>query len=403
MSRIIQIEEPQNKPVPFSIFSYGFRPFFLAAGIYAILPLIPWVLYLTGTFDPNIPLQHWHAHEMLFGFVAAGINGFLLTALPNWTGTPPLTGTGLKRIFYFWLIGRIAFWLFLFIDHPLIGYVLFLDLLLPIAQSIRITRIVTATQNKRNFIFIGILSMLAIANLLIILDLNKLTEGTAQMGALFAVNIIMITIAVVGGRVTPNFTRSYLQQKGIAEEIRSFPMIEKLAIGLLILNALTDLIVPHSMISYSIALLACGVHAFRFSHWQMYKILHYPLLWVLHAGYLWLILTLFLKGSESLLGLPYHLYVHAFTVGAIGLYMLGIMTRATLGHTGRPLSIGPSIIIVYLLIFVAAILRTVAPFFPEHYTEAMVSTMLLWTVAFALYLYVYAPILTRPRVDGKPG
>lgn len=403
MSRILQIEEPLNKREPFSIFSYGFRPFFLAAGIYAILPLIPWALYLTGNFDPNIPLQSWHAHEMLFGFVAAAISGFLLTAIPNWTNTPPLTGKGLKHFFCFWLSGRIAFWLFLFIDHPFIGTLLFLDLLLPVAQGIRITRIFAATKSKRNFIFIGIMGGLAIANLLVILDLNGFTQGTAQLGAIFAPNIIMITIAVIGGRVTPNFTRSYLQQKGIANNIRSFPIIEKLAIGLLVLNALADLMVPHSSISYGVALLACAVHAVRFSGWQMHKILHQPILWVLHIGYLWLILALFFKGSEALLDLPYHLYLHAFTLGAVGMYMLGIMARASLGHTGRPLIVSKTITAAYLLVLCAAIIRVTVSFYPEYYVQGMVAAIVCWVIAFTLYVWVYAPILTRPRVDGKPG
>lgn len=402
MNAPIEISEPAQKE-KFSIFSYGFRPFFLAAGIYAILPLIPWALFLSGNFDPEIPLQSWHAHEMLFGFVAAAISGFLLTAIPNWTNTSPLTGSGLKKLFLFWLSGRIAFWLFLIFPHPIFGYLLFLDLLLPIAQGIRITRIITSTGNKRNLIFIGIMSVLAMANLLVILDLNNITNNTAQIGAILAPNIIMIMIAVVGGRVTPNFTRSYLQQQNIKANIRTFPIIEKLAIGLLALNAVIDIIIPHSTTSYTIALIACAIHTIRFSQWESLKTLNDPIVWILHLGYAWLVVTLFLKGAEGFMDIPYNLYLHAFTVGAVGTYILGIMTRATLGHTGRPLQVSTTIRVAYLFILTAATIRIMTPFYTEFYTSGMMLTTALWVGAFALYLWVYVPILTSPRIDGKEG
>lgn len=403
MSRVIQLEEYSSKRNNFSIFSYGFRPFFLAVGIYAVLPLIPWALYLTGYFATGTNLQSWHAHEMLFGFVAAGISGFLLTAIPNWTGTAPLTGNGLKLFFCFWLSGRLAFWLFLFLDSPYAGYLLFLDLLLPIAHGIRITHILITTKNTRNFIFIGIMAALVIADLMFILDMNHFTDGTSRTGAIFTVNIIMMMVAVIGGRVTPNFTRSYLQQQNIAGNIGSFPIVESLAIGLLVLNALADVITPHSNISYSIAILACAVHAIRFSRWQTSKIMHQPILWVLHAGYLLLVVTLFLKGSETFLNLPYNLYLHAFTVGSAGLYILGIVTRASLGHTGRPLIIKPAVTAAYLLVICAVVVRVTSAFYAEHYINGMIVTIAFWSAAFLLYLKVYAPILTRPRVDGRPG
>ncbi len=401
MAELIQIDEPSKEK--FSIFSYGFRPFFLAASIAAILPLIPWTLYLLDMFEPTISLKTWHAHEMLFGFVAAGISGFLLTAIPSWTNTPPLTGTGLKYFVYFWLAGRIAFWLFLVFEHPIFGYLLFLDLLLPIAQTMRITKIFIKTKSKRNFIFIAIMAALAVANILVILELNNITSNTAMIGAIFAPNIIMITIGVIGGRVTPNFTRSYLKQRNIKAEIRTFPLIEKLALGLLIFNAIIDLIIPHSTISYTIAICAAIAHLIRFSQWQSIKTLGNPMVWVLHLGYLWLIIALFFKGTESWLELPYNLYLHSFTIGAVGIYLLGIMSRAALGHTGRKLIAYRRITIAYLLLLAAAIIRTATPFYTEFFTLGMVSTTILWVIAFGLYLWVYLPILTSPRIDGRAG
>lgn len=407
MNRIIHIEEPRgrrrDREEGFSIFSYGFRPFFLAAGIYAILPLIPWALYLSGVFEPTISLQAWHAHEMLFGFIAAGASGFLLTAIPNWTGAPPMIGTRLKGLFLCWLAGRFVFWLYLFVDHSVLNYLLFIDLLLPILHGTHITRILMGTKQKRNYIFIGIMTMFVIANSLFILEFNNLTSNTAQVGGLFIANIVMVMIAIVGGRVTPNFTRSWLRTQNIEENIRSFPWIEKMAIGSLIVNATLELFIPDSSPVYAVALFAAVVHLIRFSQWNSLKTLYNPALWVLHLGYFWLIASLFLKAFEGWLNLPYHLYLHAFTVGAVGSYMLGIMSRAALGHTGRALSVSPPITTAYLLILAATLIRIATPFYPEYFVEGMVSTIALWSAAFALYVWVYAPILTSPRVDGKPG
>lgn len=392
---------PEKNP-DFSIFSYGFRPFFLAAGIYAILALIPWVLFLMELTEPTRPLQSWHAHEMLFGFVGAGFCGFLLSAIPNWTNTKPITGSALKGLVSLWLLGRVVFWAYLFIDYPIMNYLLFLDLLLPMALTAIASHIFITTQNNRNFIFIAILLALTCANLLTILDLTGLSYTKAS-GAIFATNIIMIAISVIGGRVTPTFTRNYLTQHNIPCTIEKFPTVEKIALAAIILNALIDLFMPHSMPAYLVALLACTVHAMRASQWCAMKTLGNPILWVLHLGYLWMIIALFLKGTEEIFSLPYNLYLHAFTIGTIGLFMIGIMSRASLGHTGRPLIVRPEITTAYILILISAGARTLTPFFPGYTKIGMVLTSSLWIMAFALFLWVYLPILTKQRIDGKPG
>lgn len=394
---------PIGKSQSFSIFSYGFRPFFLASSVYAILPLIPWMLYLMGGFQPSIAITTWHAHEMLFGFVGAGISGFLLTSMPKWTNTPPLIGDGLKQFFGLWLAGRLAFWAFLFFDHPVFGYLLFVDLLLPAAQTLRMRRLLVSTQNKRNYIFIAILASLVIANLLIITDLNNITSNTASLASILAPNIIMVTIAVIGGRVTSSFTRSYFQQTNHTIELLKFPVLEKAALYLLVLNAIFDLISPHSTASYTVAMIACIAHGLRLLCWKSLKTLNNPMVWILHLGYFWLVFALFLKAMEGVLGLPNNLYLHAFTLGSVGTYMLGIMTRAALGHTGRDLIATPIIVVSYLLISLAALIRITCPFFPDFYTVGMGLAGLFWIISYTIYLSEYALILTSPRVDGQPG
>ncbi len=314
-----------------------------------------------------------------------------------------MTGVRLKRLFLCWLAGRLVFWLYLFVDHPVLNYLLFIDLLLPILHGTHITRILTGTKQRRNYIFIGIMMMFVIANSLFILEFNKITENTAQIGGLFIANIVMVMIAIIGGRVTPNFTRSWLRTQNIEENIRSFPLIEKLAIGSLVVNAALELFIPDSFTIYAVALFAAIIHLIRFSQWNSLKTLNNPVLWVLHLGYFWLVVSLFLKAFEGWLDIPYHLYLHAFTLGAVGSYMLGIMSRAALGHTGRVLSVSLPITTAYRLILVAVLIRIATPFYPEYFVEGMVSAIILWSAAFALYVWVYVPILTSPRVDGKPG
>lgn len=403
----VAVKSQQMTPKNFSIFTYGFRPFFLLAGVYAILPILPWGLNLAGFLQPSVPMQTWHAHEMIFGFVAAGISGFLLSAIPNWTNTSPIIGKDLKRLVYYWLIGRFVFWLYLFFDHPIFGYLLFLDLMLPVSQTLRFSKIFITTGNKRNFIFIGILLALTSANLLLICELNGFLEEIgierSGLGSILATNIIMIAIVVIGGRVTPNFTRNYLQLKNSTYIISKSTYIEKPAYLLIILNALVDLFMPHSNLSYAIAFLAGAVHLWRLSGWGGLKVLDNPIVWVLHLGYLWLVIALLLKGLEGIFNLPYNYYLHSFTVGTIGLYMIGIMSRAALGHTGRTLIVSHLITAAYLLLLGAVIIRSFAPFLGSYSNSAMLATIIFWSVAYFLYVWVYFPILIQPRVDGKPG
>ncbi len=385
------------------LFSQGFRPFFLAAATYAIVAIIPWILYLSNQLSPLIPMQIWHGHEMLFGFVSAGITGFLLTAIPHWTNTDPLSGSKLRNLFLFWLSGRIVFWLFIFFDHKIFGYLLFIDLLLPIIQTIRITRIFVISKNYRNLIFSAIMAMLVSANLLVILELNNITTNTASIGAIFAPNVIMLTIAVIGGRVTPNFTRNYLMRKGIEANITSSTAIEISAIVILLLNILCDIIYPHTTISYFIAFVAFIIHTLRFSKWNSLKTTAEPLVWVLHLGYIWLLITLLLKASENLLELPYNLYLHSFTIGVVGTYLLGIMSRAALGHTGRKLQANNSMAIMYILVSAAAMIRIISPFFADYFLYGMILTTILWIFAFALYLIIFSHILLTPNIVQDDG
>ncbi len=308
----------------------------------------------------------------------------------------------MKSLVILWFLGRIVFWLFLFFDHPVFGYLLFIDLLLQVALTRMIARALIATKNKKNYIFIFISSALLIANLLIILGINKISD-TETLGAILATNLILITLAIVGGRVTSNFTRNYLKNKNSNYEMGKYKSLEKPALYLLVFIAIIDLIAPHTHLSYGIALLTALVHLLRFSKWDSFKVLDHPILWVLHLGYLWLIAALFLKGAEGIFTLPYNFYLHSLTMGAMGLFMIGIMSRAALGHTGRPLIVQPVMSIAYYALLIAVILRLVSQIYIDVQILSMVTAAILWCLAFSIYLCLYLPILTKPRVDGNPG
>ena len=397
-----KINEQVNKP--FSVFSYGFRPFFLAAGIYAILSLVPWMLYLFDFIQPKITMYVWHAHEMLFGFVAAAISGFLLTAIPKWTNTPPLSGTGLKLFFIYWIVGRIAFWLILFFDHPIFTNLLFLDLILPVLQGLRISRIIIKSKNYRNLIIVAIIGTLALANFLIILELNQVIDGIGKIGSILAPNIIMLMIAIIGGRITKNFTQNYYNKAGIQYTVKTFSLIEFLAISLLVFQVAADILFQNSHLSSSVTLFAAVIHTVRWSLWRGLHTRKNPLLCVLHVAYFALIVALFLKSAEHWFSLPNHIYIHVFALGAAGLFIMAVMSRATLGHTARELKANTTTVIAYVLIILAAFTRTGTEFLdPAYFNTGMALTTVLWSTGFIFFVFVYGPMLVRPRIDGLPG
>jgi len=185
--------------------------------------------------------------------------------------------------------------------------------------------------------------------------------------------------------------------------VRSYRLVEICAIGILLLQLVGDLVIPHTGLTYGIALTAALIHLIRFSGWNSFKVVDNPILWVLHVGYAWFIMALFLKGAEGWLNLPYHLYLHAFIIGTIGMFILGIMSRASLGHTGRALQVSRGMTVAYVLMFFAAIVRTTSPFIPEFNVAILQAVILIWIVSFLLFLRDFVPILTSPRIDGKPG
>jgi uncharacterized protein involved in response to NO len=386
-------------------FAYGFRPFFLLAGLDAIANMAVWLfVFFRPESWPQTALapMYWHAHEMLFGFIAAAIGGFLLTAVPGWTGRASYSGTPLVALSGLWLAGRIAMWPPMPIP-PMAAAAI--DLAFFPALVVTLTPSLIRARKLRNLPFLVLLTALFLANLAFHLGTLGILPAGEHIGLGVAADIVCILIVIVGGRIIPAFTKSGLMRYGVHVPVVSRPIFEYLAIGSIIAVLAADSVAPLTPLGGAVALAAGVIQAIRLGQWQGQRVWRDPLIWVLHLGYAWLCLGLILKGVWILFAAPFAAkWVHALTVGAFTTMILAVVTRASLGHTGRQLIAPASIASAYLLITLAALVRVFAPvFFPDNYSGVIASAGVLWIAAFGVFLWVYAPILVTPRVDGRPG
>lgn len=398
-------QRPAQRPAQrFVLFAYGFRPFFLLAGLFALFGVLTWLLAFAHGFWPaeGPGALSWHAHEMLFAFVAAAIAGFLLTAVPNWTGRggfgPPL----LIALTLLWLAGRWAMSP-LFPFGPMAAAAL--DLAFLPALAVLIGGRLLQAGNYRNLPILAVLLVFAAANLLIHLERTGIAADTAQAGQMLAVNLTLLLVVLIGGRIVPSFTLSTLRRTGQAVEIAQ-PRALEIACLLSVLAVLAiDLAIPGGMAAGIAAALAALLNGGRLGLWKGHRTAGDPLLWVLHVGYLWIPLGLALKAAWLLAGAGIGVnWMHALTFGGFSTMILAVMTRATLGHTGRPLRAAPATVASYVLLTLGALVRVFGPaLFPAHTLPSIAAAGLLWMTAFALFLLVYGPILTGPRADGRPG
>jgi len=395
---VLHIEDLKQRPplTGWAPFALGFRPFFLSAGIYAVLLMALWLLVLRGVITPGeLPPPVWHGHEMLFGFAVAVIAGFLLTAAQNWTGIRTPSGRPLAALFLLWLAGRLGFlvpgippaWIAA-IDLAFLP-VLALTLALPILRA----------KQLHNYPFPFMLLALAAANALVHAEALGLSE-TARLGLHLAAYVVVAMITVMGGRVIPSFTDNKLHTRA-----RRWKTVERLAPAFTLLALVAALAAPVSPVTALLAVVAAVAQAVRLSGWYTPKVWSVPLLWILHLGYAWIVAGLGLLAlSAAGWGAATGPALHAFTAGAIGVLTLGMMARVSLGHTGRQLEPPPVMTLAFVAINLAALTRVGLPLvFPAAYAPILDGAGLAWIAAFGLFAWVYAPMLLRPRVDGKPG
>ncbi len=388
-----------------TFFSYGFRPFFLGAGLYAAFGMAAWLVWIglhaaggeikgvDGGFAP----YRWHAHEMLFGYAGAAVAGFLLTATPGWTGRKPVSGAPLATLFAVWLAGRLAVWLSAFLPAAVVAVVDVGFWMLMLAVVSR-----TLVGGKaRNIVFLAVLALIAAANAMVHLERLGLTADTAAAGHRLALDTVVLLIAIVGGRVVPSFTRNALRAgTGEVDPIPASPRLDAAGLGAVAALLVADQAAPGGIAAGWLALAAALANLGRLARWRGWQVLDQPILWIVHLGFAWMVVGLGLRAWAMLGGaIVEATALHALTVGAIGSMTLGIMTRAGLGHTGRPLRVAPEIAATYLLLSLAALVRVAGPFaLPQFYNAVLTVAGVLWCIVFGVFAAVYWPILTTPRL-----
>ena len=386
-----------------NLFAYGFRSSFLLAGIAAMLLVPLWAFrYVTGiSFGSSWPPTLWHAHEMLFGFIASAMAGFLLTAVPSWTGEKGFAGRPLVILAGLWIAARIliassSLWPALLIAAVDLAFLPALGVLVawPLLRS-----------RSRNTPLLAVLGLFWLTDLIFHVALIRDNPPLALHALHVGIDIVLVLVTVIGGRIVPSFTSAALRPRGLVNAVNNRPALTRLAIAGMIAVTLSDVFWPDSRIAGTIAGATAIVQAARLLQWAPWRTLRQPIVWVLHLSYAWLPVGLALKAVAMWSGAAFAAFwLHALTIGALATMILAVMTRASLGHTGRALLVDPLITLAYLLLTAAALMRVFGlAAFRLNYPVVIICSALLWTVAFALFVAVYAPILWGPRADGKVG
>ena len=392
----LKIEEPRAKAVRgWALWALGFRPFYLLAALQAALVVPLWALEFSGLLPaPALGSSVRHAHEMVFGYSLAVIVGFLFTAGRSWSGQPTPTARPLMALAALWLLARVL------VLTPWAWASLAANVALPWLGAWGLWRALRAGNNRRNHFFVGLLAAMGVASGVVHLNQMGLLQLPGGFGLPLALDIVLFMIAVMAGRVVPMFSNNGVPGLKARRDDRT----EKAALGSVLLLLAIDAL---GLGGWPLALacaLALAAHGRRWWLWQPWGTLRKPLVWVLHTAYFWLLIHLVLRAGAALGWLPVGPATHALTVGVIGTITLGMITRTALGHTGRPLRASAVETSAYLAMLLAAAVRVFVPLLlPQALLASVQVSALLWSLAFALYLWRYTPMLLRARLDGQPG
>lgn len=377
----------------------GFRPFFFGAGLWAVIAIVLWLCVLAGVI--NLPTRFdsvaWHRHEMLFGFVGAAVAGFLLTAIPNWTGRLPIAGGALLSLFGLWAAARVAV-----LASSLTGLWLaaILDVGLFVALAALAAREVISSKN-RNMPVVALVFLFGLADAADYAEAAGAISG--GLGWRGAIALVIVMISMIGGRIIPSFTRNWLVKRGLSRALPAQPQsLDVLVIGATTLSLLFWLVFPGDRLTGVMLVLAAAAQILRLSHWGGYLTWPDPLVLILHVGYAWLPLGLLLLGlSVAGIAIPRSAGVHALTAGAMATMILAVMTRASLGHTGRELKASPITVLAYACLTIGALLRVVTSLGAGPYLLMIYLAGAFWGAALVLFLIVYSPVLWGPRDGGN--
>jgi uncharacterized protein involved in response to NO len=387
---------PRLRPESIALLSYGFRPFFLGAALWACIAMVLWIGLLSGSwaFATGYGVIAWHAHEFLFGYIAAVMTGFLLTAIPNWTGRFPLQGHPLLVLFMLWLAGRAAMFL---TDEIGSGLAAIIDCAYLITLTAVTTREIVAGGNWRNLRVVVLVALTALAN--IWFQAEVLIYRTPHYGQRLAIAAIVALIMVIGGRITPSFTSNWLTRQGSEKRPAPLGRFDIGSIALAALALVSWIAAPDWYGTAGLLLLMAIAQTVRLSRWAGEPTWREPILFVLHVGYFFVPLGAALLSLSILWPgmMPSSGALHAWTTGAMGTMTLAVMTRATLGHTGRDVTSAPANVAIYAAIVVAALVRVAAPLLPALYHPALLVAAACWLLAFGIFLLIYGPMLFRAK------
>jgi uncharacterized protein involved in response to NO len=376
-----------------ALFAYGFRPFFLAAGLWAAFGILFWLPQYLGLLTvPTIfaPLE-WHIHEMLYGYVAAAVAGFLLTAIPNWTGRLPVSGWPLAALAALWLAGRVAI-----LSSAAIGGIAAaaIDVSFLLTLAAVAAREIVSGKNWRNLRVLLVLGVLVLGN--IVFHAEVLMTGSADYGIRIAIGAVILLISLVGGRIVPSFTNNWLARNKPGRRPVPFSRYDMATMGLSALALLLWVAAPAHAVTGGVLFAAGVLQAVRLARWAGDRTLADRLVLVLHVGYVFVPLGFLLLGASAFTAVvPPSAGIHAWTAGAIGLMTLAVMTRATLGHTGQALQAGPATQAIYACVLVGALLRVCAAVHGS--TVLLEAGGTLWIAGFAGFALVYARLLVMRK------
>lgn len=377
-----------------ALLSLGLRPFFLAGALWAALAMLLWIGMLTGTlmlpsaFDP----VSWHAHEFLFGYLSAIIAGFLLTAVSNWTGRPPIMGAALAALVALWIAGRLAV---AFSDHLTPAVVMAIDLSMPVALAATIAFELIKGRNWRNLIVLAMLTTLIAGNAVFHLEAIAGVYAANGVGLRIGLGASVMMIAVIGGRIVPSFTRNWLTKQGKTSLPSPPSRLDWIALLTLMLALVYWVASPGWALTGAAMVMAGLLHFGRLARWKGEATFGEPLVFVLHAGYafvpigtLALGLSILATDGSDTIGAQ-----HLLMAGAIGLMTLAVMTRATLGHTGGELRADVRTAILYLFVIIAVVARVASGLAPSIGQDLLLVSATCWIAAFGGFVMVYGPYL----------
>ncbi len=387
--------EPYRGP---ALLSYGFRPFFLSSALFALVAIPAWVLIWHGEIAGAgyfLPTD-WHVHEMVFGYGAAVVAGFLFTAVPNWTGRLPTCGWPLALLLVLWLAGRVVVAGGLGLRPIGVAVV---DQMFLLAVAAMIAREIVAGKNWRNLKVLLPVSLLWLANLLF--HVEALVEGSADLGRRLGLALLIFLILLIGGRVVPSFTRNWLVQRGATRLPVAFNRFDALCLVSGAAALIAWVVAPYGMTCAVLSAVAATLNLTRLLRWRGVMTWRSPLLLMLHLAYLMVPLG-FASAAAAALDLAGQAgAAHIFGIGAVGGMTVAVMMRATMGHTGRPLVAGPALTAAFVLVVAACAARVAGPAVRLGPLDGIDLSAVLWTAGFALLAWRIGPWLARPRLARK--